>query len=420
MIKQKSFEITKQQVFAAYKKVKSNKGSAGVDNESLVDFEMNFKNNLYKIWNRMSSGSYFPPAVLEVKIPKKDGKLRKLGIPTVGDRIAQMVVSDYLKPRLEVLFHPDSYGYRNEKSAHDALAKARRLCWEYDWVIDLDIQGFFDNLDHHLLMRAVRYHTRERWVQLYIERWLEAPVQTAEGEVISREKGTPQGGVISPLLANLFLHHAFDRWMSKELPELEFERYADDIIVHCKTLLQAEYVLSKIKVRLNECKLQLHPEKTKIVYCKDSTRRGSYQNVQFTFLGYTFRARRFRSSEGRTSNSFTPAVSKDSLKRMYCKLRELEIHRRTLTDIQEIAQLLNPLLRGWINYYGLFRKSALNYFLHRVNLRLLKWAGWKYKKLRNRKKRAIRWLQQVYDSDPNLFAHWSLGIKPKALMAEAV
>ena len=412
MIKQKSQPITKRQVWKAYKKVKANRGSAGVDRISLEDYEVKLENNLYKLWNRMASGSYFPPTVLEVEIAKEDGRVRKLGIPTVGDRIAQTVVKEGLEPKVEPLFHRNSYGYRPGRSAHEAIEKARTQCWRCDWVIDLDIKGFFDNMDHQLMMRAVKKHTKEKWVLTYIERWLRAPVEEQNGRTRERTKGTPQGGVVSPLLANIFLHHAFDKWMEKEFPAVEFERYCDDIIVHCKSRKQAEYVLRKIEERLKRCGLELHPEKTKIVYCKDSNRKANYKHMEFTFLGYTFRARPARSPNGRRFKSFQPEVSKKALKKMVREVRKMKIHRWTNASIEDIARTLNPKIRGWINYYGKFRKARLKYFLHNLNVRLLKWVRNKYKRFRHRIKAAKRWLKNVYKTNPRLFAHWSFGVRP--------
>ena len=309
MSEAKPFCISKWEVWKAYKRVKANQGAAGVDEQSIADFEKKLKGNLYKIWNRMSSGSYFPPPVRTVKIPKANGGERKLGIPTVSDRIAQMVVKSRLEPAVEPLFHPDSYGYRPGKSAWDAVGKARQRCWRQDWIVDLDIKGFFDNIDQDLLMRAVRKHAKDKWVVLYIERWLQAPMQEENGRLVPREKGTPQGGVISPLLANLFLHYAFDRWLTKRYPQLSFERYADDAIVHCRTERQAQEVRAAIAARLRDCGLELHPEKTKIVYCKDEDRRRTYPNEKFDFLGYTFRPRRSKNRFEKYFINFSPAVS---------------------------------------------------------------------------------------------------------------
>ena len=373
---------------------------------------MKLKDNLCKLWNRMASGSYYPPSVLEVEIPKKDGRIRKLGIPTVGDRIAQMVVRDALEPQVEPAFHRNSYGYRPGRSTHDAIEKARQYCWKSDWVIDLDIKGFFDSLEHRLLMRAVEKHTEENWIRMYIARWLKAPIEKRNGEAKERTRGTPQGGVISPLLANIFLHHTFDKWMERELPAVEFELYADDIIVHCKSFTQATHVLNKIRERLEKCGLELNAEKTRIVYCKDSNRKAEFKYTEFTFLGYTFRARPARSPKGRRFKSFSPAVSKEALKKMISEIKRLRIHRRVDMSIEEIAKMLNPKLRGWIYYYGKFRRISLKYFLHRLNVRLLKWIRNKYKALRHRVRAAKLWLKNVYKINPDLFAHWRFGVRP--------
>ncbi len=298
MNKAKPFCISKWEVWEAYKLVKANKGAAGVDGQSIAEFEEDVKDNLFKIWNRMSSGSYFPPPVRRVDIPKDNGRTRPLGIPTVADRIAQTVVKRYLEPILEEYFHPDSYGYRPGKSAREAIGVARQRCWRYDWVLDLDIKRFFDSIDHGLLMRAVRKHTDCKWVLLGIERWLKAPVQLEDGSLIYRDKGTPQGGVISPLLANLFLHYTFDMWMKRQNPRIPFERYADDVICHCRSKDKAEGLRKSIEGRLAECRLELNSQKTKIVYCKDDDRRGNYPEQKFDFLGFTFRPRRAKKSKG--------------------------------------------------------------------------------------------------------------------------
>jgi RNA-directed DNA polymerase len=281
----KSFDISKELVWQAYKLVKANGGAAGVDGQSLLEFDQDLSNNLYRIWNRMASGSYFPPPVKAREIPKKSGGKRILGIPTVSDRIAQMVVKLRLEPKVEPHFHEDSYGYRPGKSAHQALDVTRRRCWRYDWVLEFDIRGLFDNIDHELLMKAVRKHTDCKWTILYIQRWLTAPMQMQNGDVMKRDRGTPQGGVISPLLANLFLHYAFDKWMTKNFPEVPFCRYADDGLLHCRSLEQAQLMHERIDQRFKECGLELHPDKTKIIYCKDSDRRGEYEHIRFDFLG---------------------------------------------------------------------------------------------------------------------------------------
>lgn len=412
MLKQKSQPILKHQVWRAFNKVRANRGSAGIDKVSLEEYEINLEDNLYKLWNRMASGSYFPPPVMEVEIPKKDGRVRKLGVPTVSDRVAQMVVREVLQPHAEMIFHRNSYGYRPRRGAHDAIDKARRLCWKCDWVIDLDIKGFFDNLDHELLMLAVSKHTEKKWIKMYIERWLKAPVQKKDGSIEERTKGTPQGGVASPLLANIFLHYAFDRWMEREFPSIEFERYADDVIVHCKSHKQAEFVLDEIEKRLKKCKLELHPEKTKIVYCKDSNRKGEHEYTEFTFLGYLFRGRPAKSPKGRKFKGFLPAADKQAIKKMVREVRKMRIHLRTDLNIEDIAELINPKVRGWISYYGKFHRRSLSLFLFKLNVRILKWIRNKYKRLRYNIKGAKKWLKNVGRTKSRLFVHWCLGFRP--------
>jgi group II intron reverse transcriptase/maturase len=384
----KPFSISKQVVWEAYKEVKANQGAAGVDSESIEEFEKDLKNNLYKIWNRMSSGTYIPPPVLTVAIPKKDGGQRRLGIPTVGDRVAQTVVKKYLEPEVEPHFHPDSYGYRPGKSALAAVGVTRERCWRYNWVIDLDIRGFFDNLDHALVMRAVGKYTQSRWILLYVERWLKAPIKLEDGTLVEREKGTPQGGVASPLLANIFLHLAFDEWMRRKHPEAPFERYADDIVVHCKSEEQAQQLLRAIEKRLAQCKLDLHPEKTKIVYCKDDDRRGRYGNEKFDFLGYTFRARRSKNRWGRYFINFSPAVSNKAAKKMRQEMRRWRLNLRSDKSIDDLARMWNPVIRGWIQYYGRYYRSALNPVFRHLNVYLVRWAGRKYKRLSRHRQRA--------------------------------
>ena len=408
MNKAKPFCISKWEVWEAYKLVKANKGSAGVDGQSIAEFEEDLKNNLFKIWNRMSSGSYFPPPVRRVDIPKDNGKTRPLGIPTVSDRIAQTVVKRYLEPIVEEYFHADSYGYRPGKSAIEAIGVARQRCWRYDWVLDLDIKGFFDNIDHDLLMRAVRKHTNCKWVLLYIERWLNAPAQLEEGSLINRDKGTPQGGVISPLLANLFLHYAFDTWMKRHYPQIPFERYADDGICHCRSKAEAEILRVAIEKRFAECGLELNLQKTKIVYCKDDDRRGNYPEQKFDFLGFTFRPRRAKNHKGKLFVGFMPAIS-NKAKKLICEtMRRWKMHRQTDKSLDELARVVNPVLRGWINYYGRFYKSALYRVFQHLNNILVQWASRKYKRLRGYDQRASQWLQGVFHRQPKLFAHWQL------------
>jgi RNA-directed DNA polymerase len=404
----KPFCITKRQVWEAYKRVKANKGAAGVDGQSLEAFEQDLEGNLYKLWNRLASGSYFPPPVLRVEIPKEDGRMRPLGIPTVADRIAQTVVKQYLEPELEKHFHPDSYGYRPGKSALDAVGMARQRCWQSDWVLDLDIKGFFDNLDHELMMRAVRTHTEESWVLLYIERWLNAPIALQDGTQQVPEKGTPQGGVASPLLANLFLHYAFDKWMEREYPGIPFERYADDAVCHCESQAQAVALKHALEARMNEVGLELHPEKTRIVYCQDDDRREDYPHIAFDFLGYTFRPRRSKNRWGKCFINFSPAISNKAAKGIRQRARRWRWPLRSDNSLEDLARMFNPIIRGWITYYGRYYKSALYPTLRELDRRLVRWATRKYKRLRGHRRRAEHWLRRIANRQPELFAHWRL------------
>jgi RNA-directed DNA polymerase len=412
----KPFCISKWEVWEAYKRVKANKGAAGVDEQSIEDFEKRLKKNLYKIWNRMSSGSYFPPPVRTVKIPKANGGERKLGIPTVSDRIAQQVAKSRLEPEVDRLFHADSYGYRPGKSALDAVGTARERCWRYDWVVDLDIKSFFDNLDQNLLMRAVKKHAKDRWMVLYIERWLKAPVQEEDGQLIPREKGTPQGGVASPLLANLFLHYALDRWLTVHYPRVPFERYADDVIAHCKTEKEAQEVRAAIAVRLKECGLELHPEKTKIVYCKDDDRRRRYPNEKFDFLGYAFQARRSKNRQGEHFINFSPAVSNKAATAIRAEIRSWNLPKRSDKAIEDLSHMFNPIIRGWIRYYGRFYPSALYPTMRQLDRDLALWAKRKYKKLRHHLRRATHWIARISRRAPGLFASWQMGVRRGSMM----
>ncbi|NGX34739.1 MAG: Group II intron-encoded protein LtrA [Candidatus Anoxychlamydiales bacterium] len=406
----KSYIIPKQLVMKAYKLVKANKGSAGVDQQSLEDFEKNLKDNLYKIWNRMSSGSYFPPAVKAVYLPKKTGGLRILGVPTVGDRIAQMVVKLEFEPKIEPLFLKDSYGYRPNKSALDAVGVTRKRCWKYDWVLEFDIKGLFDNISHDLLMKAVRKHTDCKWVIIYIERWLKAEMLMPDGKIRIREKGTPQGGVISPILSNLFLHYVYDLWMNRNYPENLWCRYADDGLAHCKTESETKQLLEALKKRFAKYGLELHPDKTKIIYCKDSNRKEEYPEISFDFLGYTFRCRESKNTKNNTIfGSFSPAVSKIALKSMRRKTRKLNWRNRTDLSLMEIAKLYNPVLLGWKNYYTRFCKSAMNPIWNHFNKTLVFWAMNKYFKGKKITKAAI-FIEKIAAKEPKLFAHWNKGI----------
>lgn len=414
MDKTKSYKISKHIVLEAFQRVKANKGAAGIDNESLKEFEADLKNNLYKIWNRMSSGSYFPPPVKAVEIPKKAGGTRILGVPTVADRVAQMVAKIYFEPLVEPHFHPNSYGYRPGRSAVDALTVTRQRCWRYDWLLEFDIKGLFDNIDHELLMKAVHKHTDNPWVIIYIQRWLKAPFQMPDGTVQERTKGTPQGGVISPVLANLFLHYAFDKWMDKNHPDKPFARYADDGIAHCRSKEQAEELLDSLDERFKECRLELHPTKTRIVYCKDDDRRGNYSDTSFDFLGYTFRPRRSKSKYGKHFINFTPAVSHKAKAAMQQEIHDWRMHLKPDKSIEDLSYMFNPVIRGWINYYGRFYKSEMYSVLKHMNRALVHWARCKYKKLANHQRRANYWLGRIARRESKLFAHWQMGILPGA------
>lgn len=413
MSKTKPYAISKNIVYEAYLKVKANKGSAGIDEQSLDEFERNLKDNLYKIWNRMSSGSYFPPAVKAVEIPKKAGGTRILGIPTVADRIAQMTVKLYFEPSVEPFFHVDSYGYRPKKSAIQAIEVTRKRCWKYNWILEFDIKGLFDNIDHDLLMKAVDKHTLTEWIKLYIKRWLKAPFQTKEG-IRKRTSGTPQGGVISPVLANLFLHYTFDKWMAIHHPNNPFARYADDAVIHCKTEEEAKRILEFLDQRMKECKLELHPDKTKIVYCKDADRKEEHENISFDFLGFTFRPRLSKNRWGKHFVNFTPAISNKSKKSIRQKVRSWKLQLKAEKDINDLSNMFNPVIQGWINYYGSFYKSEMYSALRHINKALIMWARKKYKKLARHKKRAEHLMGRIAKQSPRLFKHWELGIKPTA------
>jgi RNA-directed DNA polymerase len=406
MNKAKPFAIPKREVWEAFKSVKANQGAAGVDGQSISDFETRLAGNLYKLWNRMSSGSYMPPPVRRVEIPKANGGMRPLGIPTVADRIAQEVVRRYLEPLVEPLFHADSYGYRPRRSAIDAVRTARQRCWRHDWVVDIDIKGFFDNIDHGLLLKAVRKHTKCSWVLLYIDRWLKAPAMLEDGQLVLRDRGTPQGGVISPLLANLFLHYAFDVWLGEHFRGVPFERYADDIICHCQSERAALALRRVLERRFAECRLVLHPEKTKVVYCKDTNRTGGYPNCRFDFLGYAFRPRRAKWQGNRYGLSFLPAASPKALKAIRQTIRGWSFQTRSDKELDDLARMFNPFIRGWINYYSHFYKSALYSTLQRIDAHLVRWARRKFKRLRHQPKGARQWLARVIGSSPTLFAHW--------------
>ena len=408
----KPFKISKFVVEQAWELVKANKGAGGVDGETIEQFESNLKDNLYKLWNRMSSGTYFPQAVRTVGIPKKDGGERKLGIPSITDRIAQMVAKLYVEPLVEPHFHKDSYGYRSERSAHQALEITRKRCWKYDWVLEFDIKGLFDNISHELLMKAVRKHTDNRWLILYIERWIKAPVQMKDGTIENREEGVPQGGVISPVLSNLFMHYAFDKWMERTFPNIPWCRYADDGLVHCKSKAQAKMVRASLEKRFEECGLEMHPTKTRIVYCKDDNRREEQPVTSFDFLGYTFRPRRSKNRAGKFFISFTPAMSRRASKAIKQEVRSWRLNLRTDKELEDLAKMFGVRIQGWINYYSRFYKSEMYPALRQINRKLSLWAMRKYKKLKRHRRRAEHRLGRIAKQQPDLFPHWRLGVKP--------
>jgi group II intron reverse transcriptase/maturase len=407
----KPFSISKWAVYNAYESVKANKGTYGVDEQSIEEFEANLKDNLYKLWNRMSSGTYFPKPVRAVAIPKKSGGTRILGIPTVEERIAQTVTKMYFEPCVEPLFYEDSYGYRSGKSAKQALEVTRVRCWRKDWVLEFDIKGLFDNINHDYLMTLVKKHAKENWVVLYIERWLKAPFQMDDGTVVERTSGTPQGGVISPVLANLFLHYVFDDYMVREFPSIPWARYADDGVTHCVSLKQAKYLMRRLQERFVKCGLELNLEKTKIVYCKDDGRTGDYENISFDFLGYTFRPRHAKNKYGKYFTNFLPSISDKAKKAIRKEVKGWKVQLKSDKSLQDLANMFNSQIQGWLNYYTYFYKSGTYDALRYINNCLVQWVRRKYKKRRARRK-AEHWLGEVARRDRKLFAHWKFGVLP--------
>jgi RNA-directed DNA polymerase len=406
----KPFPIPKRLVWEAFKRVKANGGAAGVDAESIEMFESKLSDNLYKLWNRLCSGSYFPPPVRGVPIPKKSGGVRMLGVPTVADRVAQTVVKGVLEPVLEPCFHRDSFGYRPGRSALDAVALVRRRNWEYDWVVEFDIRGLFDNIDHSLMLKAVRKHCLTPWVLLYIERWLKAPMEMEDGTLVARTRGTPQGGCVSPLLANLFLHYVLDVWVTRTMRSVRLCRYADDAVIHCKSEEQAQLVLRQVQARLRECLLEMHPEKSRIVYCRDINRPETHPVTQFTFLGYTFRPRKAVDKYGRIYVNFAPAVSREALTAMRQTVRGWHLQLKCDKSLEDLSIMFNPVLRGWANYYGRFHGSALRPLWHNVNDYLARWLMRKYQHLTKRRTQAFREVARLASASPSAFVHWQLGV----------
>jgi RNA-directed DNA polymerase len=402
----KPYDIPKRRVLEAYWRMRANRGAAGIDGESLAMFEADLSRNLYKLWNRLSSGSYFPPPVRQVEIAKKDGGVRILGVPTVADRIAQQVVVSRIGGDLFGVFHPDSHGYQLDKSAVDAVANTRKRCWEYDWVVEFDIRRAFDELDWALLRKAIAKHIKDPWCLLYIERWLTAPAVSPDGQPVRRTKGVPQGSVIGPVMMNLFMTYAFDEWMKREHPKNPFSRYADDAVAHCQSEAEAKRLLVAIDERLKECMLEMHPEKSGIVYCKDSNRRKKYHKTGFTFLGYEFRPRIAKGRDGRIWTSFLPAISASAKKRIRQAIREWNLPRQTSVSLNELAKRYNPHIRGWMNYYSHFYKSALHKLYDHIDQKLVRWAQCKYRKFEGKPTRAREWLKKVVSRQPRLFVHW--------------
>lgn len=409
----KTYAISRREVWQAWRRVRAKGGTGGIDGQSIKSFESKLESNLYKLWNRMSSGSYHPKAVKRVEIPKRDGSNRPLGIPTITDRVAQEVVKARFEPVIDRFFHRNSFGYRPKRRATDAVGKCREQCWKYDWVLDVDIQKFFDTIDHQLMMKAVERYSPEKWMTLYIARWLVAPVAYPDGTNKENKAGTPQGGVISPLLANLYLHFAFDAWMERSFPGVEFERYADDIIIHCKDENQAQEIRQALEARLRECALTLHPEKTKVVYCRDDSRKGRYPTKKFTFLGYTFQPRSAQNrATRRRFTRFLPAVSTKAEQSFRAALREQRLFKRHHLGLLAIASELNPKVRGWYEYFGHFYRSTLFRMNDWLDQQLV---GWYVAKYRRSWRAGYRFLSRLARLKPNLFEHWRFRLPGRAV-----
>src|ERR1700730_4921958 len=406
----KTVPITFKMVVEAYQKVKKGGKAAGIDGESWQTFDKDAQGNLYVIWNRLSSGSYHPSAVRETEIPKKDGKMRKLGIPTLRDKIAQCVVKDYMEKRIDQKFHQQSYGYRPMKSGREAIEQVRKNCMQKDWVIDLDISKFFDEIDHELLMKALEAMVEEKWVRMYVKRWLEMKIQDKEGKQYDRQgKGTPQGGGISRLLANIFLHYALDKWLERYYPQISFVRYADDMVVHCNTKEEAEQLLQAIRVRMQQVNLRLNEKKTQIVYCRDYRRTRNHDKVQFGFLGFSYQPRKSKSKygEGKSYTAFTAEIGKENQRKIGEQIKETIAWRNTRMEMMEIALKLNSKIRGWINYFGLYGKAELRRTMMHLDYRLIKWLQAKYK-ISGTRKATIK-LATIRKENPTMFYHWEKG-----------
>lgn len=415
----KSHVISKQLVWEAWLKVKENGGAAGVDGVTIERFGEREKDNLYKLWNRMSSGSYFPGPVRAVEIPKKGGT-RILGIPNIVDRVAQTVAVMALEPDVEKVFHEDSYGYRPGRSPLDAVKACRERCWKKAWVVDMDVKAFFDSVRWDLALKAVARHTDQKWILLYVERWLKAPMLMPDGTLTERTQGTPQGGPISPLLANLFLHYGLDLWLSREYPGCQFERFADDAVIHCVTERQALEVRDAVGRRFADIGLTLHPDKTRIVYCKDESRRRDYPVTSFTFCGYMFRGRRaLNKAQKRVFPSFQPAAAPGKITEAGRKVASWKLYRRTNLTLDDLAKVVNPVVGGWLAYFAVFYPSAVVPLCKRIDEIMVRWAMKKYKRLKRHKKRAREWLEGVRRRAPLLFAHWRLRCRPDNWTARA-
>jgi len=413
---QKTHPITREQVQTAFKRVRANDGSAGVDKITIAQVDSNKRKYLYPLWNRLASGSYYATAVRQKLISRGGGKIRPLGIPTIIDRVAQQVIATELEDIVDKQFSISSFGYRPDRSAHDAIEQCRINCMKYSWVVDLDIKGFFDNIDHALLMKALRHYTDRKHILMYCERWLQAPVQLSDGtHKESQGKGTPQGGVISPVLANIFLDIVFDKWIEKNYPDVKFERYADDVVVHCQNIKQALRLMEAIKKRLHDCKLELSKDKSKIVYCRRNQKHQPPFKVyyqKFDFLGFTFKPRIIKERR-KIKLGFTPAISQKNIARITTEIQKMKIHRWVHSPLSRIAELLKSKIQGWLNYYAKFRKSELRKLFRVINLRLAKWIRNKYRRFRRRNwYLAYKHLRGIAKSYPNMFEHWRYGFLP--------